>query len=184
MLVIHTMPPKSKASKVKQPPIVDVAPTGLAKFYGDYMHFNLNYMRPFNESKLLLGMLMILMNVGSKFVDFKFSKTQEQMFKNGLARELIVFAAVFMGTRDIIMSILLTAAFMILAQVLFHEESKYCVASDHMKKIKSLIDVNKDGMVSEAEEKRAKEILEKAERMRHNNLQNNIVGYLTAGQGF
>lgn len=169
----------AKAAAAKGPKIKS---KGFAKIYDHYLHFNLNYMRHINDSKLLLGVLMILMNVGAKYVDFKFSKTQEQMFKNGLARELIVFAAVFMGTRDLIMSILLTAAFMILSQVLFHEDSKYCVASEHMKKIKGLVDVNKDGIVSEAEEKRALEILEKAERMRNNNLQNNIVGYLNAGQ--
>ena len=126
---------------------------------------------------------MIIMNVGSKYVDFGFSKGQEQALRNGLARELIIFAVVFMATRDIIVAILLTAAFTLLSSVLFHEDSSYCVAPDYlrgMEKLKSVLDGNKDGAVSPEEERRAIEVLELAEKNRRNNLQGHFMNYLQA----
>ena len=139
------------------------------------------YFSHVNESKLLIGCLMILMNVGAKYVDFKFSKTQEQVLRNGLARELIIFSAVFMGTRDIVVSLLLTGAFVLLSEVLFHEKSTYCVLPDYMKKLSKVIDTNQDGIVSPEEERRAIEVLEKAEQMRQKGLHTNLINYLDTG---
>ena len=44
-----------------------------------------------NSSPYLAGVTMILLNIGSKYVEFGFTKTQEQALRNGLARELILF---------------------------------------------------------------------------------------------
>ena len=60
-----------------------------------------NVLRPINESKLLVGIMMIFLNVGSKYIDLGLSKTQEQVLREGLAREMLIFAISFMGTRDI-----------------------------------------------------------------------------------
>ena len=131
-----------------------------------------------NESKLLLGVAMILMNIGSKYVDFRFSKTQEQLMKSTIAREIIIFIIVFMGTRDILYSILLTAAFFILSEYAFNDKSKYCILSEKMKKIHAAIDDNNDGHISPEEEQRALDILHKAEKYRSKNIHNKIHTYL------
>jgi hypothetical protein len=132
-----------------------------------------------NESKLAVGLLMILMNIGMKYVDFGFSKTQEQALRNGIAREMIIFAVCFMGTRDIFMSLLLTGTFMLLADVLFHDGSKYCIVPKYMQRMKFMVDKNQEnGTVTHEEEKRAREILDKAERSRHNTVQANMQTYL------
>ena len=86
----------------------------------------LNYVRKaINESPYLAGITMILLNIGSKYVEFGFTKTQEQALRNGLARELILFSMVFMATKDILYSILMTAAFIILTDHLFNHESRF-----------------------------------------------------------
>ena len=141
---------------------------------------DLFHLKHFNESKLLIGFVMIIMNVGAKFVDFKFSKNQEHALRNGLARELIVFAAVFMATRDLITALLLTGAFIVMADVFFHDESKYCVIPKYLQKVNQFMDTNNDGYVSPAEEKRAIEILEKAERNKQNTVASNFVNYFNA----
>ena len=136
-------------------------------------------LRTMNESKLAIGLLMILMNIGMKYVDFGFSKTQEQALRNGIAREMIIFAVCFMGTRDIFLSLLLTGTFMLLADVLFHDGSKYCLIPKYMQRMKLLVDKNQEnGTVTHEEEKRAREILDKAERSRHNSVQANMQTYL------
>ena len=90
---------------------------------------NHQYLKHINESKFFIGLSMILLNIGSKYVDFKFTKSQEQLLRNGIAREILIFTIVFMGTRDILYAILLTAAFIILSEYVFNEKSKYCSVS-------------------------------------------------------
>jgi len=137
--------------------------------------------RHVNESKLAVGFIMILMNIGMKYVDFGFSKTQEQALRNGVARELIIFAVCFMGTRDLFLALLLTGSFMIMADVLFNEKSNYCVVPNYMKRMQVMVDTNmENGVVTQEEEKRALQILDKAERMRQNSVQANMHSYLAA----
>jgi hypothetical protein len=136
-------------------------------------------LRHVNESKIAVGFIMILMNIGMKYVDFGFSKTQEQALRNGIAREMIIFAVCFMGTRDIFLSILLTGSFMIMADVLFNDNSAYCVVPNYMQRMRLKVEKNLDnGPVTHEEEKRARDILEKAERMRQNTVQSNMQTYL------
>ena len=135
---------------------------------------------PVNESKLLIGCIMIVMNVATKYVDFGFTKTQENAMRSGVAREMIIFAACFMGTRDIILSLILTAVFAILANVLLHDSSQYCVVPKYMQKVTTLMDISKDGIVSPEEERRAVEILEKADRMREYGNHSNFMNYMHA----
>ena len=136
------------------------------------------YLKHINESKILIGIAMILLNIGSKYVDFKFTKTQEQMLRNGIAREILIFTIVFMGTRDILYAILLTAAFIVLSDYIFNEKSEYCLVTDKFKKISALIDTNNDNIVSPEEEAKALMVLKKAEKNRDQNMHNKFSTYL------
>ena len=48
-------------------------------------------------NKLFLGLMMIFMNIGSRFVEIKFTKGQEMILKN-IAREVMIFVIAFMGS--------------------------------------------------------------------------------------
>jgi hypothetical protein len=139
---------------------------------------NHHYLRHVNESKFVIGIAMILLNIGSKYVDFKFTKSQEQLLRNGIAREMLIFTIVFMGTRDILYAILLTAAFIILSQYVFNEQSKYCLVPSRMKELTALLDTDQDGFISPEEEQRALDTLKKAERNREKNMQHKFSSYL------
>ena len=141
-------------------------------------NINNTYLKNINESKFLIGIAMILLNIGSKYVDFKFTKSQEQMLRNGIAREILIFTIVFMGTRDILYAILLTAAFIILSEYIFNEKSEYCLVTDKFKKISALIDTNNDSIVSPEEEAKALMVLKKAEKNRDQNMHNKFSTYL------
>jgi len=149
-----------------------VEPVGFIKRINDA------YFKHINESKFTVGIAMILLNIGSKYVDFKFSKTQEQLLRNSIARELLIFTIVFMGTRDIIYALLLTAAFVILSDHVFNDKSKYCLVPKRMKKIMAVVDTNQDGIISPEEEQRALDTLKKAEKNRDKNMQHKFNSYL------
>lgn len=119
-----------------------------------------------NNSPYLAGITMILLNVGTKYVEFGFTKTQEEAIRNGIARELIIFSMLFMATKDILYSILMTAAFIILTDHLFNDESKFCVIPNHLRRISLEIDRNGDNIISDEEEEKAIEILRKAKQQK------------------
>jgi hypothetical protein len=141
-------------------------------------NINATYLKHINESKFVIGIAMILLNIGSKYVDFKFTKSQEQLLRDGIAREILIFTIVFMGTRDIMCAILLTAAFIILSEHVFNEKSEYCIVPDKFKKITALIDTNGDGIVSPEEEAKALMVLKKAEKNRDKNMHHKFSTYL------
>ena len=132
--------------------------------YGLFSMFHQAYIHPLNTSKLFAGILMILMNVGSKYIELGLTKTQEHALRTGLGREILIFCVVFLGTRDILLSILMTSAFIILSDYLFNENSRFSIMSKKMKRIASLIDTNNDGIISPEEIRKATEILEKAKK--------------------
>ena len=69
-----------------------------------------------NTNKFFLGAAMILLNVGSRHLVDEYSTEPAEYDRNILLRRLAIFAVCFVGTRDVIVSLLLTAAFVILAQ--------------------------------------------------------------------
>ena len=131
-----------------------------------------------NQSKLLIGVIMIIMNISSKYIDIGFSKTQEHALRNGLAREILIFAISFTSTRDIVISLILTGTFMLLSDVLFNEKSQFCLIPERMKQIELLVDTNKDGVISLDEEKKAIELLKRAEKQRERQQQGMFLSHL------
>ena len=127
----------------------------------DFIH---NHIMFLNNSKFFAGVVMILLNVGSKFIAIQFSKSTEEYLKMNITKQLLVFAMAWMGTRDIYTALVLTAVFTILSDHLFNEESPYCCVPEKYRILAKLVDENSDGSVSEEEISNAIAILEKARR--------------------
>jgi len=85
-----------------------------------------------NESKLFAGLMMIFLNIGSRYITIELSKTQKEYLTNSILRQVLVFAVAFIGTRDILIALVLTAVFTILVDGLFHEDSKISVLPKSM----------------------------------------------------
>jgi hypothetical protein len=68
-----------------------------------------------NNNKLFLGIMLIVLNIGSRHLVDEFSTSEEEYSRNLVLRRIAVFAVCFVGTRDIIISLILTAAFIIIA---------------------------------------------------------------------
>jgi hypothetical protein len=130
-----------------------------------------------NNSKLFAGIMMILLNVGSKYVTVKLSKSQEAYFRNNIAREVLIFVVCWMGTRDLYISLFLTASFYVLSQHLFNEESRYCVLPKKYREFHLLLDTNKDGEISQQEINDAVNILTKAKLQKSTQERDNLHSY-------
>jgi hypothetical protein len=126
-----------------------------------YINHHVMYL---NNSKFFAGVVMILLNVGSKFIQIQFSKSTEEYMKYSVSKQLLVFSMAWMGTRDIYTALGLTAVFTILSEYLFNEESSICIVPHKYRVLHKLVDTNNDGVVSEPELAAAIAVLEKAKR--------------------
>ena len=120
------------------------------------------HLQQINNSKFFAGAIMIMLNIGSKYIVVKLSKSQEQYLKNTLGRQLLIFSIAWMGTRDILTALIITTLFYLMTMHLFNEESKFCIIPTKMRSLYHLIDADEDNNVSEEEIEKAKEILDKA----------------------
>jgi len=68
-----------------------------------------------NNHKLFLGIMLILVNVGSRYFVDELSDDPKTYERNLLLRRIAIFAVCFVGTRDLVYSLLLTAGFIIIA---------------------------------------------------------------------
>jgi len=115
-----------------------------------------------NSSKLFAGLIVITLNVATKFVNIKLGKTMESYLKFTFSKQILVFAMAWMGTRDIYAAFCISIVFIICMDYLFHEDSMFfCLPSKFRDYHIKLLD---DEKVSEEEIIKAKEVLARAKR--------------------
>ncbi len=117
------------------------------------------YLGRLNNSKFFSGIVMIMLNIGSKYITIELSKSQEAYLRNSLGRQILIFAIAWMGSKDILIALALTAIFNVLANHLFNEQSKFCIIPSRYRNYEDVLDLDGDGKVTEKEIKKAKEIL-------------------------
>ena len=133
-------------------------------YLSDSLAFVNNHIMYLNNSKFFAGVVMILLNVGSKFISIQFSKSSEEYLKMTVTKQLLVFSMSWMGTRDIYTALVLTAVFTVLSDHLFNEESPYCCVPEKYRVLSKLVDTNNDGETSQEEINNAITILENAKK--------------------
>lgn len=163
-----TSPPPSSSSAPGNPLFPAAVPQVTSKktykgFHGflDYIHDHILFL---NSSRFFAGVVMILLNIGSKFISVQFSKSTEEYLKFSITKQILVFAMAWMATRDIYTSLVLTAVFIVLSEYLFNEESTFCIVPHQYRVLSNSIDTNNDGVVSQEELNQAIQILEKAKK--------------------
>lgn len=134
---------------------------GLTKL-GTYLNDTVQGM---NTSKLFAGLMIVTLNVASKFTTIKLSKTMESYLKFSFSRNALIFAISWVGSRDIYTACILTFLFIILFDFLFNEESRFCIFPEtfcdyHI----SLLDTNDNAIITPEEIKQAEDLLERAKK--------------------
>jgi hypothetical protein len=126
-----------------------------------YLNHHILYL---NSNKFFAGVIMILLNVGSKFIQIQFSRSTEEYLKYSVSKQILVFSMAWMGTRDIYAALGLTAVFTVLSDYLFNEECSLCIVPHKYRVLHKLVDTNNNGEVSEIELSAAIAVLEKSKR--------------------
>ena len=129
-----------------------------------------------NSNMFFAGIMMLTLNIGSRYVQLNLSPSAESYLKYAITKEFLIFTIAWMGTRNIYVALTLTAAFIILADYGLNDKSNFCILPEKFKKLQDSIDANNDKIISELEIKDAVDILEKAKKQRENR---NQLGYLS-----
>ncbi len=112
-----------------------------------------------NNSKFFTGVVIIMLNIGSRFIDFNLSKSTEKWIRSVLSRHLFVFAVVWMGTRDIYLALIYSSIFVFIIDVLLNDESKYCIIPEGFINEANTVDEE----ISEEDAKKSAEVVAKYE---------------------
>jgi len=82
-------------------------------------------MKSLNTNMFFIGIMMLVLNVGSRYIVHEFSDDDEEYKQNIILRRVAIFAACFVGTRDLFVSLVLTAVFVIISTGMYHTKSIY-----------------------------------------------------------
>jgi len=86
-----------------------------------------------NSSKIFAGIMIIILNISSRFVNLKISKSFESYLKHTFSRQVLVFAIAWMGTRDIYVALGIVILFTIIVDFICNEDSNFCCFSNDFK---------------------------------------------------
>ena len=151
---------KDKKKEEKEEPIEIV---DIYSFFA-YLSSSLKAM---NDSKIFAGLMIITLNISSRFVNLKLSKTIESYLKNTFSRQILVFAIAWMGTRDLFVALLITIVFTIISEYLFNENSAFCILPESFTNyhVALLDDETECKVFTKEDVEKAFKILEKARKI-------------------
>lgn len=80
-----------------------------------------------NSNPYFIGLMMLLLNLGGRFLALEISKEQEKFLSHPIVRRFFLFAVLFVGTRNLIIAAGLTVIVIIMLGYLFNENSELCL---------------------------------------------------------
>lgn len=111
--------PQVQQEQIQQPqnsPILQTA--------GDPLSFAIMTM---NTNPYFIGMFMLLLNLGGRFLSLELTKKQEAFLQAQWVRPLIFFTVIFMATRNVVAAFWLTVMFFFVIWVVANENSPFCM---------------------------------------------------------
>lgn len=83
-----------------------------------------------NNSKILAGVSMILMNLGSRYVMSDLGIVHNRILSSEIVKKIIVFAMFFVATRDILTAFMLTISYIFIVDGVLHEKRRFCIVPE------------------------------------------------------
>lgn len=94
----------------------------------------------FNTNPYFIGITMLLLNLGGRFLAMEVTKEQEKFFQNTWVRAFLVFVVVFVATRNVLVAFWLSLIVIIMLRFLFNENSSmYLFSNDKKEKFQNQV---------------------------------------------
>lgn len=115
-----------------------------------------------NANPYFIGMMMLALNLGGRFISLELTKSQENFLQNVWIRRLLILVVLFMGTRNIMVAFWMWIAVVFLLGYVLNENSSLCIFGTGLpgSKCASEVSEQKEGFVSKLTQEEA-EILAK-----------------------
>ena len=84
-------------------------------------------MASINTNPYFIGVMMLLLNLGGRFLSLEITKEQEKVLSKPAVRRFFLFAVLFVATRNIIVALGLTVIVVLVLGYLFNENSDLCL---------------------------------------------------------
>lgn len=95
-----------------------------------------------NNNKILWGVSMIMLNMGSKYVLGDLGKVHDRIMQNEFFKKIVLLSMFFVATRDVITSFLLTVLYTILVDGIFHESRNFTIVTVSPETTQSRTDID------------------------------------------
>ena len=120
-----------------------------------------NAINSLNSSTFFAGIMMICLNIGSRYIQLNLDESTESYIKYALTKEILVFTISWMATRNIYSALVLTAVFVVLADFILNEKSKYCLLPKKFIKSRKLGEYTNNKDITDKDYSDAMDIVEK-----------------------
>lgn len=79
----------------------------------------------FNTNPYFIGVMMLMLNFGGRFLGMEISKSQEKFFQHPWIRKILIFIVFFIATRNIFVAAFLTLLVSLVFGILLNENSRF-----------------------------------------------------------
>jgi hypothetical protein len=86
-----------------------------------------SFLQIFNSNPYFIGIMMLVLNLGGRFVSLEVTKKQEQFLQLPWVRRILIFTILFVATRNIWVAFWTTVTVVIFLGYLFNENSALCI---------------------------------------------------------
>ena len=80
-----------------------------------------------NSNPYFIGSMMLMLNLGGRFIALELSRAQETFFQNVWVRRLLIFTVIFVGTRNVAVAFWMSIFVILVLGYLLNENSDLCV---------------------------------------------------------
>lgn len=85
------------------------------------------FLQIFNTNPYFIGLMMLILNLGGRFISLEVTKKQEQFLQLPWVRRILIFTVLFVATRNIWVAFWATVAVVLFLGYLFNENSAFCI---------------------------------------------------------
>lgn len=85
------------------------------------------FLQIFNNNPYFIGIMMLILNLGGRFISMEITKKQELFFQHPWVRRILIFTVLFVATRNLWVAFWATVTVVLFLGYLFNENSALCL---------------------------------------------------------
>jgi ABC-type multidrug transport system fused ATPase/permease subunit len=86
-----------------------------------------SFIMAINANPYFIGFMMLMLNLGGRFIGLELTKSQETFLQNVWVRRALIFIVLFMGTRNVLVAFWMWLAVVFLLGYVLNENSSMCI---------------------------------------------------------